>query len=191
MDAKNKSNHILKHLETLKLIPSTTIDRFSNEKIIYSYVDNDNNEGNEVIDITQTVSIVNLLLYRNDYLAAVTNESDTAGGLFDKIKHRIMEISQTEDKNIANDYTPLLCVIKENAMWQVFNHESYALDTITIRDIISIYNDIDKHCCKWLENLIADNLIPAGVVDCRDIKEIKPEEVSQYTQLHFFAGTSS
>ena len=40
----------------------------------------------------------------------------------------------------------------------------------------------------WLRELIKQNLIPDGIVDTRSITEIKPNELKQYTQCHFFAG---
>ncbi len=53
---------------------------------------------------------------------------------------------------------------------------------------MNYYNEIDPHAAAWLRNLISQNLIPAGVVDERSITEIKPNELKQYTQCHFFAG---
>ena len=53
---------------------------------------------------------------------------------------------------------------------------------------MNYYNEIDPHAAAWLRNLISKNLIPAGVVDERSITKIKPDELKQYTQCHFFAG---
>jgi DNA (cytosine-5)-methyltransferase 1 len=50
------------------------------------------------------------------------------------------------------------------------------------------YNEIDPYCAQWLRNLIQQNLIAPGVVDERDIRDVKPYELKPYTQCHFFAG---
>lgn len=50
------------------------------------------------------------------------------------------------------------------------------------------YNEIDPYAAQWLRNLIKDNLIAPGDVDERDIRDVKPSELKNYTQCHFFAG---
>lgn len=50
------------------------------------------------------------------------------------------------------------------------------------------YNEIDPYAAQWLRNLIDAGHIAPGVVDNRDIKDIKPDELREYTQCHFFAG---
>jgi DNA (cytosine-5)-methyltransferase 1 len=50
------------------------------------------------------------------------------------------------------------------------------------------YNEIDPYCCLWLENLMKSGQIPMGDIDSRDIRDVKPEELSSYDHCHFFAG---
>lgn len=50
------------------------------------------------------------------------------------------------------------------------------------------YNEWDKYCAQWLRNLMAANMIPAGDVDERDIRDVKPSDLEGYDQCHFFAG---
>ncbi len=50
------------------------------------------------------------------------------------------------------------------------------------------YNENDPYCAQWLRNLIQQNLIAPGTVDERDIRDIAPNELTAYTQCHFFAG---
>jgi hypothetical protein len=50
------------------------------------------------------------------------------------------------------------------------------------------YNDNNGFCANWLRNLIAAGLIADGEVDEQSIEDIKPNELSGYTQCHFFAG---
>lgn len=52
----------------------------------------------------------------------------------------------------------------------------------------AFYNEIDPTAAQWLRNLIAAGEIPSGVVDERSISEITPNELTGYTQCHFFAG---
>jgi DNA (cytosine-5)-methyltransferase 1 len=51
-----------------------------------------------------------------------------------------------------------------------------------------LYTDIDEFCCKWLESLIENGLLPKGDVLCEDIKKINPESVRKYTQRHWCCG---
>ena len=50
------------------------------------------------------------------------------------------------------------------------------------------YNEIDPYAAAWLKNLIKNGHIADGVVDERSISDVKPEELFQFTQCHFFAG---
>lgn len=52
----------------------------------------------------------------------------------------------------------------------------------------AFYNEIDPFAAQWLRNLIAAGHIASGVVDERDIRDISPDELTHYTQCHFFAG---
>lgn len=54
--------------------------------------------------------------------------------------------------------------------------------------VTAYYNEIDPFAAAWLENLIAANLIAPGVVDTRSIEDIRPDEIAEFTQCHFFAG---
>ena len=53
---------------------------------------------------------------------------------------------------------------------------------------LNFYNDIDPKACAWLSELMAHGLIPLGVIDNRSITDIDPNELTRYTQCHFFAG---
>lgn len=50
------------------------------------------------------------------------------------------------------------------------------------------YNEIEPFAAQWLRNLIDKGLIAPGDVDTRSIEDVRPEELQQYTQCHFFAG---
>ena len=52
----------------------------------------------------------------------------------------------------------------------------------------SYYNEIDPNAAEWLRNLIAAGHIAPGVVDTRDIRDVRPDELRGFTQCHFFAG---
>lgn len=53
---------------------------------------------------------------------------------------------------------------------------------------MNLYNEIDPHAAAILRSLIAADLIPPGVVDERDIRDLTPEYCSRFIQCHFFAG---
>jgi len=50
------------------------------------------------------------------------------------------------------------------------------------------YNEIDPYAAEWLRNLIKAGHIADGVVDDRSISDVRPEELFEFTQCHFFAG---
>jgi DNA (cytosine-5)-methyltransferase 1 len=50
------------------------------------------------------------------------------------------------------------------------------------------YNEISPYCVEWLERLMVAGHIPDGFVDSRSIEDVKPEDLREFTQCHFFAG---
>ena len=50
------------------------------------------------------------------------------------------------------------------------------------------YNELDPYAAQWLRNLIAGGHIAPGDVDERSIADVRPDELTRYTQCHFFAG---
>lgn len=53
---------------------------------------------------------------------------------------------------------------------------------------MNYYNENDPYCAAWLRNLISAKLIPDGIVDDRDIRDVTPNDLASYLQCHFFAG---
>jgi DNA (cytosine-5)-methyltransferase 1 len=54
--------------------------------------------------------------------------------------------------------------------------------------VAAIYNECDPFAAAWLRELIKRGLIAEGLVDERPIQELKPSDVSGFTQFHAFAG---
>ncbi len=50
------------------------------------------------------------------------------------------------------------------------------------------YNEHEPYAAAWLRNLIVAGHIAAGDVDARDIQDVTPDDLTGYTQCHFFAG---
>lgn len=50
------------------------------------------------------------------------------------------------------------------------------------------YSEWEPFAARWLRNLAAAGEIPAGVVDERDVRLVRPEDVAQYAVQHYFAG---
>jgi DNA (cytosine-5)-methyltransferase 1 len=50
------------------------------------------------------------------------------------------------------------------------------------------YNEIDPFAAQWLRNLITAGHIAPGEVDTRSIEDVKPDDLRNFTQCHFFAG---
>jgi DNA (cytosine-5)-methyltransferase 1 len=57
-----------------------------------------------------------------------------------------------------------------------------------VKPLSVYYNEIDRYAAAWLRNLIHAGLIPAGDVDQRDIRDVRPDDLKGYRQCHFFAG---
>lgn len=53
---------------------------------------------------------------------------------------------------------------------------------------MNYYNEIDPFAAQWLRNLISAGMIPPGDVDERSIEDVIPNELTSYTQCHFFSG---
>lgn len=53
---------------------------------------------------------------------------------------------------------------------------------------MNYYNEFEPQAAAWLRELIAEGLIPAGVVDTRSIEDVHPSDLAGFTQCHFFAG---
>jgi len=53
---------------------------------------------------------------------------------------------------------------------------------------VNFYNDNDETICLWARELIRQGHAPAGTVDCRDIREVRPADLAGYAQCHFFGG---
>ena len=50
------------------------------------------------------------------------------------------------------------------------------------------YNEYDPGAAEWLRALIAAGEIAPGEVDTRSIEDVSPDDLSGFTQCHFFAG---
>jgi DNA (cytosine-5)-methyltransferase 1 len=50
------------------------------------------------------------------------------------------------------------------------------------------YNEIEPYAVEWLRNLMKQGHIADGVVDDRSISDVRPDELQEFTQCHFFAG---
>lgn len=50
------------------------------------------------------------------------------------------------------------------------------------------YNEINPYAAQWLRNLIAAGHIAPGDVDESSIDDVKPDDLRNYTQCHFFTG---
>ena len=50
------------------------------------------------------------------------------------------------------------------------------------------YNENDPKAAAWLCELIKQGHIAPGVVDTRSIEDVRPSELIEFTQCHFFAG---
>jgi DNA (cytosine-5)-methyltransferase 1 len=53
---------------------------------------------------------------------------------------------------------------------------------------LAYYNEIDPFAARWLQELIAADLIAPGIVDDRSIEDVTPNDLKGFTQCHFFAG---
>ncbi len=54
--------------------------------------------------------------------------------------------------------------------------------------MINYYNENDPNAAAWLRELIKGGHIANGIVDERSIKDVQPNDLTDFTQCHFFAG---
>jgi len=54
--------------------------------------------------------------------------------------------------------------------------------------VSSYYNEFDPFAAAWLRELIKDGQIADGEVDERSIVDVRPDDLREFTQCHFFAG---
>lgn len=52
------------------------------------------------------------------------------------------------------------------------------------------YSEFDPYAAEWLRLLMAEGLIPDGVVDGRDMREITANDLRGFDSVHLFAGVS-
>jgi site-specific DNA-cytosine methylase len=52
----------------------------------------------------------------------------------------------------------------------------------------AFYNEIEPYAAQWLRNLIAAGLLPDGVVDERDVRDLRVSDLEGYDQVRLFAG---
>ena len=52
----------------------------------------------------------------------------------------------------------------------------------------AFYNEIEPYLCTWLNNQIAAGIIPPGRVDGRDVRDLSPNDLAGFRQVHLFAG---
>ena len=57
-----------------------------------------------------------------------------------------------------------------------------------VSDVTAYYNELDPYAAQWLRNLIAAGHIAPGEVDERSILDVCPDDLTGFTQCHFFAG---
>jgi DNA (cytosine-5)-methyltransferase 1 len=50
------------------------------------------------------------------------------------------------------------------------------------------YNEIDPYAAEWLRNLMRAGHIAQGDIDTRSIEDVRPDDLREYKQCHFFAG---
>lgn len=50
------------------------------------------------------------------------------------------------------------------------------------------YNEIDRYCCDWLQNLMDAELITPGKIDDRSIHDVSPDDLHGFERVHLFAG---
>ena len=50
------------------------------------------------------------------------------------------------------------------------------------------YNEHDRFCCDWLQNLMDGGHITPGRIDDRDIRDVQPDDLDGYERVHLFAG---
>src|SRR5690606_18224574 len=56
------------------------------------------------------------------------------------------------------------------------------------KNLRAYYNEIDPYAAQWLRNLMDEGWITKGDVDERSIEDVRPNDLTGYDRVHFFAG---
>jgi DNA (cytosine-5)-methyltransferase 1 len=56
------------------------------------------------------------------------------------------------------------------------------------KNLRAYYNEIDPYAAQWLRNLMDEGWITKGDVDERSIEYVRPNDLTGYDRVHFFAG---
>lgn len=56
------------------------------------------------------------------------------------------------------------------------------------KNLRAYYNEIDPYAAQWLRNLMEEGWITKGDVDERSIEDVRPNDLTGYDRVHFFAG---
>ena len=53
---------------------------------------------------------------------------------------------------------------------------------------LAYYNESDRYCCGWLQNLMDAGHITPGKIDDRSIVDVRADDIRGYDRVHCFAG---
>jgi DNA (cytosine-5)-methyltransferase 1 len=53
---------------------------------------------------------------------------------------------------------------------------------------LAYYNESDRYCCDWLQNLMDGGHITPGKIDDRSIVDVRADDIRGYDRVHCFAG---
>lgn len=144
-------NYIKWLLVELSKINQDVLDRFLNEKFVYSYIGKGNTEKITVINMSKDLGIYETLRWRRDYISAVLDVTTNGMYAFDEIQKQFSAFSDTLDNQADFVVLPLLNTIISGKLNDLFYVAEINLTDITISDMCAVIKDIDTHIDKLVK----------------------------------------
>lgn len=145
--ARNNTEYILRRLKEIKNISGDVMDRFINEKYIFSYIDENRVEQTDITDISARYHIFSILSWNTDYINSVLDTTEINTERKINITNKVVDfISKEYGDSNPDDLTilPLITALTTNTIGSLIYDHSLMLNIITVRDIYKMYKDIDK-----------------------------------------------
>lgn len=143
--AKRATTWLLRELKDIEAIPSIVMDRFINEKYIFSYINENREETTEAIDTTTRYPIFMALAHNQQYIRGVLDTTDISECNKERALERLYSyLESNHNGSISDDLhvLPLLSALTTNTLGSIFYDSTVTIDIVNIRDMYAMYKNI-------------------------------------------------
>lgn len=144
-------NRLLDMMRDLSKISQDTLDRFQNEKHIYSYVNAANEETTSITIVSKDISVYEALCWRRDYVSAVLDTKTVGNRAFDYIYEAFEKHWEKYGSSVDYVALPLLNLMVDKGIDSITDNTLPTFRQITIEDMCKFISTIDLHIDKMLK----------------------------------------